>query len=304
MAGMMRSPKMRISAQLNPIPQLPPERPRKEKRSRRSALAPVVGTVLLASGLVGVRWWTSVDARHQFEQAIQRLGDASVAVRLTAIQDLRDIARDDASRREIIVKALAEHIRTHSPVRDNDLTRDERPVPIAARGKKPSSEIQAAASAIGEHAAGPRLDLSRVDLAGVDWHGARLDGVNLHQANLSEANLVDAHLSQASVTNTQLIDAKLDGGKFAGATFQDSWLEGAALKNADATGVVFHSTTLWGADLSGASLNDADLEWAIIGNTKVAGTNLCGAHNAKREKYADGSQLSYVVDEHTVLPCE
>ena len=97
-------------------------------------------------------------------------------------------------------------------------------------------------------------DLNSAQLQGDHLFGARLQGASLGAANLQGANLRDAHLQGAALRDTQL----------EGVDLRDAQLQGADLKGAHMLEAEFDETFVFGADVT-----DADLATAAIRSARA-----------------------------------
>ncbi|MFJ2005982.1 pentapeptide repeat-containing protein [Streptomyces chartreusis] len=138
----------------------------------------------------------------------------------------------------------------------------------------------------------PGVDLTEADLRlasliGADLHEASMYKANLEYADLDRANLRGADLSDASLTGTSLDGADLrranmgcgytdveTGGLYYCVNLQDSWLQGADLRNAEMSDADLRNATLSGADLRGADLSRSNLSNADLTNADFRGAKL------------------------------
>jgi uncharacterized protein YjbI with pentapeptide repeats len=222
---------------------------------------------------------------ERFTQAIDRLGNDKLEIRLGAISALEIIANESIKFYWPIMEIFTAYVRKNSSIEDHKV-REQNKVPL---------DIQATLTAIGrrkyfygsgefssldlqrsymrevnlEGANLDEADLEGADLRGANIEGASLKGVNLLEANfeganlgganLVGANLFGANLERAYLMKTDLMGATLYGAKLVGAKLFSATLYGANLKEAN-----FAAATLFGANLYGANLQEANLEGADL----------------------------------------
>jgi len=169
-------------------------------------------TFIVGSLNLIVQWQSQRFQRQQewitdrFTRAIEHLGNENQQVRIGAIFELEQIAKDSASYRPPIVSTLAAFVRQKMPA--SNVEKDQYVDVLLVRApdaqaaltvlcRSPLSDNRPGSSEIGG------LDLSRTDLRharladaqlyGANLYNCHLEGADLRHANLSKSNLRSAH---------------------------------------------------------------------------------------------------------------
>jgi Pentapeptide repeats (8 copies) len=189
--------------------------------------------------------------------AMKELANKSMAIRLDAINDLEQIARQDAQKHWKIMKILANFVRKNAPyLPDEKLQKNPR--------VKIPQDIQAALTAIGRRDAKKDSVWQRLDLSNIDIRGANLNGANLNWVNLNDAILYQANLSGASLFQASLCGAILSAANLSGANLKKANLHGAILSAANLSGANIESANLCGVNLFLAKLDGVNLSEANL----------------------------------------
>src|SRR5215469_12087708 len=169
-------------------------------------------TFIVGSLNLIVQWQSQRFQRQQewitdrFTRAIEHLGNENQQVRIGAIFELEQIAKDSVSYRPPIVSTLAAFVRQKMPA--SNVEKDQYVDVLLVRApdaqaaltvlcRSPLSDNRPGSSEIGG------LDLSRTDLRharladaqlyGANLYNCHLEGSDLRHANLSKSNLRSAH---------------------------------------------------------------------------------------------------------------
>jgi hypothetical protein len=148
--------------------------------------------------------WQREDAwiTDRFTRAIEHLGHDNQQVRIGAIFELEQIARDSVSYRPPIVSTLAAFVRQKMP--ESKVEKDKYVDVLLVRApdaqaaltvlcRPPLSDNRPGSSEIGG------LDLSRTDLRHARLTDAQLYGANLYNCHLEGADLRHANLSRSNL---------------------------------------------------------------------------------------------------------
>lgn len=258
-------------------------------------------------------------AATQVATALSQLSSDELYVRVGGIRALEPLIRSSPDHRLAILDVLTTFIRHNAP---------QRPVPgkgpVSDSGygpdihlpERPSPDIQAALTVLGQHGsqfgrpldlanlhltnaalASARLDgatladarLDRADLRGVDLTGGDLHGASLRAADLRGAQLGGAILDGVCLQDAKLADAQLIGASLRHAELGRADLEHARLSHANLSGATIKDAHLWAASLQGAilvaaDLTSADLRYADLSNANLYRAALAGADL----RFADG----------------
>lgn len=219
--------------------------PRAEEigRVRTATLAMLAGAVATAGAIfTGLAWVLNRKGQinERFSRAIDQLGHAETDVRVGAIYTLEGVARDSPKiHHRPIVEILTAYVRNHASVAGD-----------AQRSKgdpkgwpRPSPDVQAAVTVLGDRMHGHDDPRRPLRLSGVDLRGANLRG---------------GHFERARFRNADLEGAKFEGAHLEGAKFRDAHLERADFDVNDDLGLPAADVT--GGEFSGASY-DALTEW-------------------------------------------
>jgi Pentapeptide repeats (8 copies) len=159
--------------------------------------------------------WQREDAwiTDRFTRAIEHLGNADQQVRIGAIFELEQIARDSVSYRRPIVSTLAAFVRHKMP--ESNVVKDQYVDVLLVRApdaqaaltvlcRPPLSDNRPGSSELGG------LDLSRTDLRHARLADAQLSGANLYNCHLEGADLRHANLSRANLRSAHfgILDSK------------------------------------------------------------------------------------------------
>jgi uncharacterized protein YjbI with pentapeptide repeats len=282
-----------------------------------AAIIGAIATTLAA--IIAVRWarkpQESQPDMERYTQAIARLSDERLEIRLDGIYALEEKAKDPEVHWPIM-EVLTNFVRERSPSKRDRESRDLSPAAL-------SPDIHATLKVLGRrtlfygHGEEQRLDLTKTDLRHADLAGAHLEGVDLRDADLGGTRLDETRLEGADLRGAYLREAVLDGAYLQGAdlrrshlietsfrgarlgsvdfrraTFREFVLSGedanhadfsetnlseANLSNTNFSGAVFRGANLSGADLSGALFPNADLIEADLSNANLSNADLSGA---------------------------
>ncbi|MFJ3309612.1 pentapeptide repeat-containing protein [Streptomyces sp. NPDC086549] len=222
---------------------------------------------------------------ERFTAAVERLGSASMEVRIGSIYAMERIAYDSLDERATIAEVLCAFVKRTalaSPPAARPSPRDtahkgelarshagEVPLPVRA------PDVQAAMSVLGRRAR-PRQDqelhLDRADLRGLRLSYADLADADLHYADLTDAVLIGADLERADLTGIWLAGAVLIKANLDQADLRNVVLWHARLDDAD-----LRATDLSGADLTGAVVGGARFDLSDLRGTDFTSVNLAAA---------------------------
>jgi uncharacterized protein YjbI with pentapeptide repeats len=263
------------------------------------------------------------DLPQRYTSAIAQLSSDHIMTRLGGIYALERIANESEQYYLTVMEVLTAFVREYAPKEQKQIQDEPRAQVISVisidrqtdrlttegeKRPKPSSDIQAALTAIGrrnrKHERGNRwfqeyqwINLRETNLAGADfgsydWRGVRFDEANLQGANFSSAQLQEASLWRANLQGAELGGATLQGADILGANLQqaslfhtrlqtarlcEANLQGAMLMGANLQGAVLTKANLQGAMLSQANLQDALLTEANLQKASMKEANLKGA---------------------------
>ena len=203
-----------------------------------------------------------------FSDAVARLKDDSVGVRLDALYVLEQLGKEAERFQERIVRILEPFIREGIENRELHVP------PVIGGSSRPNDDVVLAAEITSSFWIKTKkhfillndLQAENLDLCGISLQGARLWGAKLQDARLEVTGLLDTDLSNAEM--------------------QDTGLTGANLKGA----------SLWNTNLQGAWFPEAILEDASLFGAKLQGANLTRARHLTVEQL-----LRAEIDEHTLL---
>jgi pentapeptide repeat protein len=189
----------------------------------------VVGALNLIVQRQGQQWQKSQEwITDRFTKAIEHLGNENQQVRIGAIFELEQIARDSVAYRPPIVSTLAAFVRQRMP--ESKVVKDEYVDVLLVRApdaqaaltvlcRSPLADNRPGMSEIGG------LDLSRTDL-----RHARLTDAQLYSANLYNCHLEGADLRHANLNRSNLRSAHFG-------ILTQGYEYGADLRHTDLTGV-------------------------------------------------------------------
>ena len=185
-----------------------------------------------------------------YSTGVQNLKHNSIEVRLKAISELEQLAKESRDSEEILIDEITETLCSH--LRNITCTEEY----LKAHRDEPSVETTTILKVLTQGDDNP-FDSSEFELNGVHLSGANLSQANLSEAYLRDANLTGANLSQADFWGAYVSEVDFTGADLSRADLSEAYLRDANLTGADLSEV----------DLSGANLNNADL----------SGTNLSKA---------------------------
>ena len=158
--------------------------------------------------------------------AIEELGNNTIETSLAVINDLEQIAQNNAQYHWIIMSILTTFIRENSPYMPQDKL-------TSNLSTKLRVDIQAALTVIARRDVNKDPENEQLDLSHTDIRGANLNRANLEQTNLYQANLAGANLTEANLAGAILSAANLEGTNLYLANLEGAILSAASLKGAN-----------------------------------------------------------------------
>jgi len=234
----------------------------------------------------------------RFSRAIEHLSNDSLAIRMGALYELRNLGLEDEEYQEKIVRILSPFIRVgiERPIVDIYL----------------ACEITSLFWELTEHSVTlGRLQAEEVNLATIKLKGAYFISANLQKADLSyahlqKANFMSANLQEANLGAAKLQEANLGAAKLQEADLQYADLQDANLQRADFRNAHLIYTAFKGADLSfanfqGTNLSDTYLQSARLSFADLQGANLRSAELHDVRNFTVEQLLEAIIDETTLL---
>lgn len=220
----------------------------------------VLVALLVTIGGVVSLWYTrqrlkdSANRAERFGNAVDRLGNESLDVRLAGVFALERLSNDSAAEYRGAVDVLCRFARDRS-------VPSTVPAPL---------DVRTAGAILAR-----RRDLRdpyRLDLRGANFSEAKdLNKARFGGANLIRATLAFADLEKANLVNADLAEADLTGANLAGANLTGANLSGAVLTKANLCEAVLRWTELDEANLTEADLLAADLFGARLYRATLTG---------------------------------
>jgi pentapeptide repeat protein len=270
-------------------------------------LVGALATILV--GIVNYRGARSGRVTDRLTKAVEQLGNSNPQVRMGAIYELEQIARDSkatliarwrssaaaqalglarsperstASRHRSYVNyvatLLAALVRSQSRLSDGGVSHGA-VLKVRAPDAQAALTVLCRPPVCDDHVkSGEKgwLDLSRSDLSRARLRGAQLQGADLSYVQLQGTDLKSAKLQGAILKEAKLGPAP--GSRWrGGANLRDANLTGADLTRADLNRASLANVNLTGADLTHADLNRASLANANLTNALLIRANLTSA---------------------------
>ncbi|HEU0288805.1 MAG TPA: pentapeptide repeat-containing protein [Nocardioidaceae bacterium] len=220
----------------------------------------VLVALLVTIGGVVSLWYTrqrlrdSANRAERFGNAVDRLGNESLDVRLAGVFALERLSNDSAAEYRGAVDVLCRFARDRS-------VPSTVPAPL---------DVRTAGAILAR-----RRDLRDpfgLDLRGANFSEAKdLNKARFGGANLIRATLAFADLEKANLVNADLAEADLTGANLAGANLTGANLSGAVLTKANLCEAVLRWTELDEANLTEADLLAADLFGARLYRATLTG---------------------------------
>jgi hypothetical protein len=206
----------------------------------------------------------------RFNDAIEHLGAASLAVRLGGIYALARIAADSARDAATIVEIFSAYLR------DATATAPAGPVPGASG---PAADVRAVLMLLGT------AEWARV--AVIDLRGCRFAGLMTDALDLRGALLDDAVFCECRMPGSVF-----DGASLVATDFSEAYLRECSFRGCDAKVANFTGATLRHSDFAGTNVFGA-----IFDQASLIGASFDGATGGIRQQF-DGA----ILDETTKLP--
>ncbi len=206
----------------------------------------------------------------RFNDAIEHLGGASLAVRLGGIYALARIAADSARDAATIVEIFSAYLR------DATATAPAGPVPGAS---SPAADVRAVLMLLGT---AEWARVATIDLRGCRFAGLMTDALDLRGALLDETVFRECRMPGSA----------FDGASLVATDFSEAYLRECSFRGCDAKVANFAGATLRHADFASANVFGAKFEQASL-----IGASFDGANGGIRQQF-EGT----ILDETTKLP--
>lgn len=189
-------------------------------------------------------------SKQALKAASKQLQSSNLETRISVIDDLAQIAKNELKLFPEITKLLSSFVRNHT----------------SRNQFQPSStirtDIQAALSVITSRDITKYPESELLDLSHTNIAGAKLCGANLQRANLYQVNLAGANLHGANLRGAILSAANLSAANLENANLEQAILSAANLEDANLCGANLHRANLYLAKLNRAILDHAILTQA------------------------------------------
>ncbi|MEA5593234.1 pentapeptide repeat-containing protein [Rivularia sp. UHCC 0363] len=207
--------------------------------------------------------------KKRLKAAIEQLSEPHIEQRLTAIDNLQQIADEYPAQYDRIIQIVTKFIQTNRSLK---LLNDDEINPIA----QISTDIQIALNFvtnpdINEYLRRDKIDLSYTDIRGANLRGANLKKINLQQSILYRTNLVNANLEDVNLNGALLCAANLCHANFTRANLCGAILSAANLCGTNLTHADLRNANLFLANLQGANLDGANFDGANLREAKFCG---------------------------------
>jgi hypothetical protein len=245
------------------------------QNNARSTHLQVFAGLLVIVGAVAA--WRQVQVNREgqvterFTRAVDQVGSGNIGVRIGGIYALERVAKNSSADRPQVQYILTAFIRGHAPWPQNFI---ENPGPTLE--PLPDSlpwlyvrapDVQAALNVLGRRHPSPgalRLYLSRVDLQSANLDNARLIDARIRHTNLARSWMVAARFDKSDLCNTDLRQARAINARFV-----DTILRSANFNGADVTGASFRGADLRCADMRARNLDQADFTGAVADSRTI-----------------------------------
>lgn len=238
------------------------------QNNARSTLLQAVAGLLVLVGAGATLRQVQVNREGQvterFTRAVDQVGGDNVDVRIGGIYALERVAKNSPSDRPQVQYILGAFVRGHAPwLPDGDCAPDESLPWLYVR----APDVQAALSVLARRPRSP--ETPRLYLSRVDGRSANLDSANMVDSQMRHANFARSWLVAASFDRSDLCYTDFRQARAVRARFRDTALRGADFDDADVTGADFRRADLRAARMRARHLDQADLTGAVADSGTV-----------------------------------
>lgn len=212
-------------------------------RVRSATLAMLAGAIATVGAVfTGLAWTLNRKGQlnERFSRAIDQLGHEEIDVRVGAIYTLEGVARDSPRvHHRPITEILTAYVRNRAEW-EPDPEKRKNP----AKGwPRPSADVQAALTVLGDRAYQHDDPRRALRLSGTDLRGANLRGGHFERARFRNAHLEGVLFEGANLVGAKFRDAHLERADFAADS--EFGLPAATLQDAEFRGASYDRETKW-----------------------------------------------------------